>query len=49
MDRDDNESFTFTIFKEQQKSSELLSILGCGETCEIKSNVLNLIKKQVLQ
>jgi hypothetical protein len=48
MDRDDNESFTFTIFNEQQKSSEFFSILGWGETCEINSNVLNLINNEVV-
>ena len=32
------------VFNEQHTYSEFLSFLGFGETCEIKSNVLNLIK-----
>ena len=48
IDRDDNGNLTFKIFKEQQKSSEILSILGYGETIKNKRNTIDLIKKEVL-
>jgi arginine decarboxylase len=48
IDRDDNGNLTFKIFKEQQKSSEMLSILGYGKTIKNKRNISDLIKKEVL-
>ena len=48
IDRDDNGNLTFNIFKEQQKSSEMLSILGYGETIKNELHTSDLIKKEVL-
>ncbi|WP_298764177.1 arginine decarboxylase [uncultured Polaribacter sp.] len=47
IDREKNGDLKITIFKEQQKSSELLSILGYGETNEQENKEEKLIKKEL--
>jgi arginine decarboxylase len=48
IDRDEKGNIVTKVFKEQQKSSELLSILGYGEILEKESNTQELIKEEVL-
>jgi arginine decarboxylase len=48
IDRDENGNIVTKVFKEQQISSELLSILGYGEILEKESNTQELIKEEVL-
>jgi arginine decarboxylase len=48
IDRDENGNITTRIFKEQQKSSEMLSILGYGEPVIEEKNTVALTKQEVV-
>jgi arginine decarboxylase len=48
LDRDAGGNLTVTVFKEQQKSSEMLSILGYEESAETTGNTKKILKEAIL-